>query len=103
MAISPTINPFNYQVGTALKALRKLHGYTMKAVADGIQMSPSAISSHEQNRSAPTMHTIVWYCQFYKMDLATFYHLVQFTTDNQTPTILTSNIKQVAVVSMLGK
>ena len=102
MAVSLTTPPYTYYVGLALQALRTQHGHTKKAIADGIGMSPSSVFNHEFDRAEPTLSTIVSYCQFYQIDLATFYHLVQFTIDKRTPTTLAVDIKQLAVITMLS-
>ena len=85
----------------AFQILFNKNGSTKNYVAYSIGISPSSVSNHINGKSIPDIYTIAKYCEFYKISLTQFYHLVEYTNDPTTSPIITSDIRQDAVKLMI--
>ena len=90
-------------ISKVLKYLRMKKDYTQMVVAIKLNMGASTVSSHENMRSIPDTYTLVKYIMLYGISLAEFFHMVQYIADNNTPTVIHSDItKEAAIFSLTG-
>ena len=81
-----------------LKHLRMKNQLTQLDVAIEMRIGASTVSSHENGRSIPEIHTIYEYCKVYKVTIMEFFHMVSYTVDNETPIVITSDITKEATI-----
>lgn len=92
-------NYYNYKIlCKTLKHLRMKNQLTQSDVAYKIGIGKSTVSSHENGRSIPEIYVIYAYCRVYKISMMEFFHIVSYTVDNNTPTVITSNITKEATI-----
>lgn len=90
---------YNYKIlCKVLKHLRMKNQLTQANVAYKVGIGASTVSSHENGRSIPEMFIICEYCKAYKITMMEFFHMVSYTVDNNTPTVITSDITKEATI-----
>lgn len=90
---------YNYKIlCKTLKHLRMKNQLTQSDVAYKVGIGASTVSSHENGRSIPEIFIIYEYCKVYGVTMMEFFHMVSYTVDNNTPTVITSDITKEATI-----